>query len=278
MIMSDRALEYVDRGLLVCESLLDQGEVDEIRRDGERFADGSHPVRNLPPDGRFLAVHFPHWVSPVARAAVVHPGVAAVLGEIVGAHLPHWDGRVKCMQSMLFLKPPGLQGQAWHQDERFIPTRDRSLCGAWIALDDATVENGCLWVIPGSHRMGQLYPFKGHGRPDEFDPTDEAYGFDDAAAVPVEVRSGDVVFFNGYLLHRSMRNRSDRTRRALVCHYMNSWSALPWLVHQGIDVGAADNRAITPVVGEDPYPERGITDPPGQSFVRPATGEWGIGS
>lgn len=48
------------------------------------------------------------------------------------------------MQTMLFVKPPGFPGQAWHQDENFIPTRDRSLCGGWIALDDATIENGCL--------------------------------------------------------------------------------------------------------------------------------------
>jgi Phytanoyl-CoA dioxygenase (PhyH)/Polyketide cyclase / dehydrase and lipid transport len=178
------------------------------------------------------------------------------------------------MQSMLFLKPPGLQGQAWHQDERFIPTRDRSLVGAWIALDDADVENGCLWVVPGSHRMGQLWPFRDHGRPDEFDPTDEAYGFDDSSAIPVEVKTGDVVFFNGYLLHRSLKNRSTRTRRALVNHYMSAWSPLPWLVARGIDVAVEDNRAITMVVGEDPYEWRGLVTPPQRTMVRPHVGSW----
>jgi ectoine hydroxylase-related dioxygenase (phytanoyl-CoA dioxygenase family) len=57
---------------------------------------------------------------------------------------------------MLFIKSEGKPGQAWHQDELFIPTRDRSLAAAWIALDDATVENGCLWVLPGSHARGVL--------------------------------------------------------------------------------------------------------------------------
>ena len=65
---------------------------------------------------------------------------------------------VKAMQSMLFIKAEGKPGQAWHQDEYFIPTRDRSLTAAWIALDDATTENGCLWVLPGSHRRGVIYP------------------------------------------------------------------------------------------------------------------------
>src|ERR671910_2231550 len=91
------------------------------------------------------------------------------------------------MQSMLFLKAGGKPGQAWHQDEAHIPTRDRSLTGVWIALDDATVANGCLWVIPGSHRAGVLYPVR---PPDDarFDGTPEAYGFPhlDGEAVPGE--------------------------------------------------------------------------------------------
>src|SRR3954466_9438000 len=112
------------------------------------------------------------------------------------------------MQSMLFVKPPGLPGQAWHQDEIYIPTRDRSLAGAWIAIDDATVENGCLRVLPGSHRMGYLYPQRQHTDLEEFDFAGESHGFDDAGEVAVEVKAGSVVFFNGYLLHRSRRNRS----------------------------------------------------------------------
>ena len=66
---------------------------------------------------------------------------------------------------MLFIKSEGKPGQAWHQDEFFIPTRDRSLTAVWIALDDATVENGCLWVLPGSHRPRHYLPDPRAGRP-----------------------------------------------------------------------------------------------------------------
>src|SRR3954468_2418356 len=90
-------------------------------------------------------------------------------------------------------------GAAWHQDEFYIPTRDRSLCGAWIAIDDATRENGCLRVLPGSHRHGYMYPQKDHGNTVEFDFAKESYGFDDTDEVLVEVPAGSVVFFNGYL-------------------------------------------------------------------------------
>jgi phytanoyl-CoA hydroxylase len=77
---------------------------------------------------------------------------------------------------MLFIKSEGKPGQAWHQDELFIPTRDRSLTAAWIALDDAIVGNGCLWVLPGSHRPGILYPDRDHDDP-RFDCEVEAYDF-----------------------------------------------------------------------------------------------------
>ena len=207
---------------------------------------------------------------------VRHDKVAEVLAEITGAHIPYWDGRVKAMQSMLFAKPPGLPGQAWHQDERYIPTRDRSLIGVWIALDDADEENGCLRVLPQSHRPGKLYPLGDHGQPDEFDPGEEAHGFPGADdEVLVEVKAGDVIFFNGYLLHRSKKNASsDRPRRALVNHYCSAWSNLPWMTREGLDIGVQDYRVIVPVVGDDPYPERPIESGPAEVFLRPAAGTY----
>ena len=272
---------YVDDGFLVVEGLLSGSELDEIAAEVVRFARGDYPLAEPPPAAAgssdeeatrsVLAVHFPHWVSPVARRFVDHPGLVEVLTRITGAHLPHWDGGVKCMQSMLFVKPPGLPGQAWHQDERFIPTRDRSLVGAWMAVDDATVDNGCLWVLPGSHRNGYLWPTGPHERPDEFDLADESHGFDDEAAVPVEVERGSVVFFNGYLLHRSFRNRSDGYRRALVNHYCNSWSLLPWAPTKtvpGQEIPVLDNRTVTVVAGDDPYAWRGVSQTPSSVFLR----------
>lgn len=74
------------------------------------------------------------------------------------------------------------------------------------------------------------------------DPTDESFGFDASDAVPVS--AGGVVFFNGYLLHRSMRDRSDRTRRALVNHYMSATSLLPYMIAKGIDVGTDDYEPL----------------------------------
>jgi hypothetical protein len=273
---------FVEDGYLVVPELVGVDERAAILAEVDLFARGEYKTLDLPGLPRpgadrpveILAVHFPHWVSPTIRSIVTHPPLVEVVTAIAAAHLPFWDGRAKCMQSMLFVKPPGMQGQAWHQDERFIPTRDRSLVGAWIALDDATVENGCLWVLPGSHRNGYLWPTRPHDDPEEFDPSDEAYGFDAEGAVPVEVLAGSVVFFNGYLLHRSLRNRSGHDRRALVNHYCNAWSLLPWAIPpvtlQSAEVATFDYRRIVPV-GDDPYADAGYDDDPDWVFLRPAT-------
>jgi phytanoyl-CoA hydroxylase len=266
---------FVDQGYLVVEGLVSPADVQRLRDDTVAIARGEYPCTSIKtaPAGlsdqqvleSLLCIHFPHFISPVMREFVTHPGIAAVLSKIVGAHLAHWDGAVKCMQSMLFVKPPGKQGQAWHQDEIYIPTRDRSLCGAWIAMDDATDENGCLRVIPGSHRSGMLHDNRPHNKPSEFDFAPESYGFDESQEVLVEVTAGSVVFFNGHLLHRSKRNRSQVYRRALVNHYMNAWSRLPWNVEGQIGKGEfsvahADNRCIVPVSGVDPYAAKGYVE------------------
>ncbi len=258
---------FVEQGYLVLPDLVTPDELDELKRDTAFIARGGYPNETLKPlpasmsDAEvlrnILCIHQPHYISPVMLKYVKHPKICGVLSQITAAHLPYWDGSVKCMQSMLFVKPPQFQGQAWHQDEIYIPTRDRSLIGAWIAIDDATVENGCLFVIPGSHRTGYLFPQRPHNNPDEFDFAPESYGFDESQEIPVEVKAGAVVFFNGYLLHRSRRNRSQGYRRVLVNHYMNAWSLLPWSLKEGERPANADVRRIVPVAGVDPYSWKG---------------------
>lgn len=205
---------------------------------------------------RYLCIHFPHKLSIRIRSILAHPRIVDTLVQVIGPN-------VKAMQSMLFIKTEGKPGQAWHQDEYFIPTRDRSLTAIWTALDDATVENGCLWVLPGSHLPGVIYPER---QIDDvrFDCNTEAYRlpYDDDDAVPVEVPAGDAVVFNGYLLHRSLPNVLKRgLRRALAIHYMSANSLLPWrMPREGEHMAMVDDRDIVLVAGEDPYSFKGIED------------------
>ncbi len=261
------AERYARDGHLVVPGVLDPAGLASVTAEataicrGERGAlEGTAPAAAGGTDAdvlrRYLCIHFPHKLSPVLEGVARHPAVVDLLTAVIGPN-------VKLVQTMLFIKSEGRPGQAWHQDEYFIPTRDRSLAAAWIALDDATVENGCLWVIPGSHRRGVLYPDREHEDAD-FDCTVESYGFaySEADAVPVEVPAGALVLFDGYLLHRSLPNTGAHgMRRAFVSHYMSAESLLPWQPPgEGEWMGKADVRDVLLVAGEDPYAFKGIVD------------------
>lgn len=269
---------FDEQGFFVIEDVFSPTEIAALRDDATAICRGAHgPIKNAPAypadatDAevlrQILCIHFPHKISPIIRASLDHPVLVRALVAALGPN-------VKCMQSMLFIKASGKPGQAWHQDEDYIPTRDRSLLGAWISIDHATVENGGLWILPGSHRPGILWDQHWHGDR-RFDCAEESRGFPwrDEDAVPVEVRPGSVVFFNGYTLHRSLPNRAPEGtyRRALVHHYMRAESFLPWHppgADAKIGMAKLDYRDVVMVAGEDPYAHHGYTNI-AQPSIRP---------
>ena len=265
---------FAENGYLVVEGALPPSEIEALRSETTAVCRGDYgsargllTASNESDDDvlkRYLCIHFPHKLSDVMRDYIAHPVIVDVLTRIIGPN-------VKAMQSMLFIKAAGKPGQAWHQDEIYIPTRDRSLTGAWIALDDATVENGCLWVIPGSHKHGILWP-QHHHEDRRFDCSEETGGFPytDEDSIPVEVKAGAIVFFNGYLLHRSLPNHAKTGyRRVLVNHYMSAESLLPWHNPRGTErMATADVRDIIMIAGRDPYAYKGLEEL-SQPHVRP---------
>ena len=259
--------DYDRNGFVVIPNMLSQEDCDRLLVEAAEISRGNRgAVRGIAklPDNldhtevlsRYLTVQFPHKASELIRDEfIANPAIAKVLSHLIGPN-------VKCMQSMLFIKPSGKPGQAWHQDEHFIPTRDRSLAGVWLALDDATIENGCLWVRPGSHADGVIYDTAPHGSAD-FDSGNHLTGTPDDAdmGIPVEVKRGTAVIFNGYLHHRSLPNRAPAGtfRRALVNHYMSANSMLPW-DWDGRISPTRDMRDIVMVCGNDPYSWKGVDD------------------
>ena len=263
-LLQDEIAEAYDRdGYIVVRNVFSESEVERLREETVEICNGKRGDimgSDMVADGaddaeeamrRVLAIHFPHKVSDLMKSTLTKPAIVGVLKAIIGPD-------VKCMQSMLFVKNAGKPGQAWHQDEFYIPTRDRSLAGIWIALDDARIDNGGLWMHPGSHKDGVIYPAKAHGD-ERFDSSAEAYDFpyEREGGVPVEADAGDVVIFHGYVLHRSLSNtRKEGYRRAIVNHVMSARSMLPWSM--GIPPQPRDDfRDFEMVCGTDHYAWKG---------------------
>jgi phytanoyl-CoA hydroxylase len=136
-------------------------------------------------------------------------------------------------QSMLIFKQPGIGGEVrWHQDASFFHTEPPSVTTFWFALEDATQDNGCLWVEPGGHRGPLRERFVREGGAVRMLALDATPWPDLAHAVPIEVAAGTLVCFHGLLPHCSAPNRSARSRQAYTLHVTDGrcrYAASNWL-------------------------------------------------
>jgi phytanoyl-CoA hydroxylase len=120
-------------------------------------------------------------------------------------------------QSMLIFKQPGIGGEVgWHQDASFFDTAPTTVTGFWFALEDASIDNGCLWVAPGGHHGPLRERYVREGDRLRMEPLDATPW--PTQALPVEVAAGTLVCLHGMLPHRSLANRSARSRQAYTLH------------------------------------------------------------
>ncbi|KRE98463.1 phytanoyl-CoA dioxygenase [Paenibacillus sp. Soil766] len=162
-----------------------------------------------------LRLFNPHKHDSFSRQMMKLPLIRGVLAQLMGKE-------ANCVQSMYFYKEPGSPGQASHQDYYYIKNDPMTMIAAWVALEEKVdVENGCLWVIPGTHTLG-LLPHGDVKNLEEHESwTQETEGIDLTNQIPVEMEAGDILFFSELLIHSSNKNRSkDRWRRSYVCHYI----------------------------------------------------------
>lgn len=159
----------------------------------------------------FPRMMHPHRVSPVAMAYLLDPRVMTILETIL-------EEPAMATQSMLYWKPPGARGQALHQDNYYLKVEPGTCVAAWSALDDADEENGSLAVV--AHTQNEVIQCPHAADPEKSFTSDEVDLPPGATPVTVEMKAGDVLFFNGNLIHGSYPNRSQtRFRRAFICHY-----------------------------------------------------------
>ena len=178
------------------------------------------------------------------------PNLGGVLRQLLGPNVLMWG-------SQLFCKPPSI-GMAipWHQDGEYWPIRPLANVSAWIAIDPATRENGCLRVIPGSHRDG-LRPHVLDRRENlALDQTVSPEHLDEDRAVDLELEPGQLVLFDVYLMHGSNANTSGKRRAGLVYRYMPSTSlfdrAMPDKTNSSGHHVMYQKRPVYQVLGDDP--------------------------
>ena len=136
-------------------------------------------------------------------------------------------------QSMYIFKQPRVGGEVrWHQDASFFYTEPLSVTAFWFAIDDATRENGCLWVQPGGHRTPLRQRFTVRGGAANLETIDDTPWPRIDDALPVEVERGTLVVFDGLLPHYSAPNRSAKPRHAYTLHVVDGaarYAAGNWL-------------------------------------------------
>jgi hypothetical protein len=152
----------------------------------------------------------PHRWDAQARRWLLDPRSLAVLRSLMR------DEPVAA-QSMFYFKPPGSEGQGFHQDNFYLMAHPGTCYAAWLAVDDADSGNGGLFVQPGSHRLPCYSHTDGRAKPwGELVPqptTDQL--------TEVTLRAGDCLFFHGSLIHGSLANESStRWRRSYICHFI----------------------------------------------------------
>lgn len=183
-----------------------------VERGGDGWAEGGVHPDSEDPLKRYPRLLQPHRADEIAMNFMVDERIRAWLTSF-------YEKEPLAVQTMVYFKPPGARGQALHQDQRYLRAEPGTCMAAWLALEDIDEGNGCMSVVPGTQGIPMLCP---GGSDDSLSFTWEQVpiprGLD---PIPMVMKEGDMLFFNGSLVHGSGPNDSkDRFRRIIVGHYI----------------------------------------------------------
>jgi len=221
---------YRDSGYLGVENVFSPAEVAELRRVTDEFVEKSRAVTandavfdlepsHTPEVPRLRRLKDPIRQHPAYRHALLHPKVLAIVSQLIGPGITSNGNKLN-----LKLADVGSPVE-WHQDWAFYPHTNDDLLAVGVAMDDSSLENGCLMVIPGSHRG----PLLDHHQDGVFIGAVTEPGFRPDHAVPITLKAGGISIHHVRTLHGSAPNRSARARRLLLFQYCaaDAWPLLP---------------------------------------------------
>ncbi len=207
-VTSEQLRDFERLGWFHLGRVFTRDELDEIRREYDRIL--VHALR-LGEDGKTPFEYSPllHVQSPLLCRYATDPRLVGVAVDLLGPNVRlYWDQAVS--------KPPGASSEVpWHQDNGYTPVVPEQYVTFTLALDATTEDNGCLWILPGSHKRG-VQPHR---------PTDAFFfrGYDgDETGVPVTQPEGDVLCFSSLTMHRTGANRSSAHRRSWIIQFCDA--------------------------------------------------------
>ena len=147
------------------------------------------------------------------------PEILDMVEQLIGPNFALWN-------SSFFAKPAKIGSKTpWHQDGEYWPVRPLATCSVWVAVDHSTEENGCLRVIPGSHKSRRLGTHDYNGADGLSLPLElKSDEYDESCAENIVLRAGQISLHDVYLVHGSEPNRSERSRRGMTLRYMPTTS------------------------------------------------------
>ncbi|MEV0634897.1 phytanoyl-CoA dioxygenase family protein [Streptomyces sp. NPDC050619] len=218
ILPEDGLRQFEDDGFTVVPGLFGYDEIDRLCAEFAALHTAGpvpghfEPRASADPLHAYPRVMHPHEIDDLALRVLLDPRLRSVLETLLGEE-------VLAAQSMFYFKPPGARGQALHQDNFYLRVEPGTCVAAWVACDVIDRDNGGLEVVPGTHAMELFCPEVADAEVSfarEYVPPPPGL-----APVPVDMEPGDVLFFNGSLVHGSQPNRTaDRFRRSFIGHYV----------------------------------------------------------
>ena len=210
----DQVRRFDEQGFVVIPDLIGADAVARAVAECDRFEAQSDEFLAGLEDGRLsiaergaitFTVHLVAKSDPL-RALSKHPTIAGICADLVGPEVNlYWDQAV-------YKKPEKPRRFPWHQDNGYAFVEPQQYLTVWLALTDATEENGCPWVVPGLHRMGTL-------QHTYVDPLGWECLSEPEGAVPAPVKAGGAVVFSSLTPHLTGPNTTDAVRKAYILQY-----------------------------------------------------------
>ena len=205
---------YARQGYVVPAWRFPKKRIDEMRAALDRLIADNPGIR---PE-KLVSAHLENGKEGVKRIPAIlemaqDPELVELISDAIGEDVILWGCQVFCKPGGDGLETP------FHQDGHYWPIRPLATCTAWIALDPSKKENGCLKVVPGSHRDKKLHP---HLREDREDLvlTNRIEAFDESTAVDIELEPGQMSLHDIYMIHGATVNRSPMRRAGVAIRYM----------------------------------------------------------